>query len=303
MSDYHVPALLKETIEGLAIKADGVYVDVTFGGGGHSREILKSIPKGRLIGFDQDKDALRNTIEDERFLLVNHNFRYIANFMQYYEIAEVDGILADLGVSSHHFNEAERGFSFRFDGPLDMRMNKTANITAEQILNEYSKEQLLKVFQLYGEIERAGRLVHLILNARNEQAITSIFQLLEVIKPCTPAHNESKYLAKVFQGLRIEANREIEALEELLVQSVDLLKEGGRFAVITYHSLEDRLVKNFFKSGNLEGKVDKDIYGNANVPFKAINRKVIVPGKEELESNNRSRSAKLRIVEKIKIND
>jgi 16S rRNA (cytosine1402-N4)-methyltransferase len=299
MSEYHIPALLEETIEGLAVKANGVYVDVTYGGGGHSRAILELLREGRLIGFDQDKDALENGIEDDRFLLVNHNFRFIRNFLSYYEIDKVDGILADLGVSSHHFNKAERGFSFRFEGPLDMRMNTESGQTAEDIINEYDKKQLLKVFQVYGEIDRAGRMVQLIMNAREAKHISSIQQFLEVIEPCTPKKNESKFLAKVFQGLRIEVNHEIDVLIDLLNNSVRILKEGGRFAIITYHSLEDRLVKNFFRSGNIEGKLDKDVFGNANVPFRVVNRKVIIPGDDEIRNNNRIRSAKLRIAERI----
>ncbi len=297
---YHIPALLTETIEGLNIKPDGVYVDVTFGGGGHSREILMHLGvKGRLFGFDQDEDALQNVINDERFTFVRSNFRYLSNFLKYHGVEKVDGILADLGVSFHHFDEAQRGFSFRFEGKLDMRMNTRSPLTAEKVVNDYSEEQLADVFYLYGEMHNSRRIASAIAKARSTERIESIEQFLDVLKPFFPREREKKEMAKVFQALRIEVNKEMKVLQELLSQSVEALNENGRLVVLTYHSLEDRLVKNFIRSGNFEGKLEKDFFGNVLSPLKAINNKVIVASEEEVTRNPRSRSAKLRIAEKL----
>ena len=296
---YHIPALLAETIEGLNIKPDGVYVDVTFGGGGHSREILKHLgAKGRLVGFDQDEDALQNMIDDERFTFVRSNFRYLSNFLKYHGVEIEDGILADLGVSFHHFDEAERGFSFRFEGKLDMRMNTRSSFTAARVVNEYSEEQLADVFYLYGEMHNSRRIASAIAKARSTRRIVSIEQFLEVLKPFFPREREKKEMAKVFQALRIEVNKEMKVLQELLSQSVETLNENGRLVVLTYHSLEDRLVKNFIRSGNYEGKQVKDFYGNIIAPLNAVNNKVITASEEETARNPRARSAKLRIAEK-----
>ena len=296
---YHIPALLAETIEGLNIKPDGIYVDVTFGGGGHSREILKHLgAKGRLFGFDQDEDALQNIIDDERFTFVRSNFRYLTNFLKYHGVEKVDGILADLGVSFHHFDEAERGFSFRFEGKLDMRMNTRSSFTAARVVNEYSEEQLADVFYLYGEMHNSRRIASAIAKARSMGRIVSIEQFLEVLKPFFPREREKKEMAKVFQALRIEVNKEMKVLQELLSQSVETLNENGRLVVLTYHSLEDRLVKNFIRSGNYEGKQVKDFYGNIIAPLNAVNNKVITASEEETARNPRARSAKLRIAEK-----
>ena len=296
--EYHVPVLLAESVDGLEIKADGDYVDVTFGGGGHSREIFSRLKTGRLFAFDQDEDAAVNVIHDERFFFIRHNFKYIRNFLRYYDVEQVDGILADLGVSSHDFDVAERGFSFRFDGDLDMRMNRDSAMDAAQIVNTFSEDQLRTMFREYGEIDNAGRLAKQLVFARDSKPIKTIEQFKEAISPCTPRLQESKYLAKVFQALRIETNKEMDVLHEFLEQSIQLLKPGGRLVVITYHSLEDRMVKNFIKSGDFSGKQEKDFFGNVESPLVAINRKVIVPNEDELERNPRSRSAKLRIAEK-----
>ena len=300
MSEYHVPVLLEESVSGLNIKPDGVYLDLTFGGGGHSREILKRLgEEGCLMGFDQDEDAQQNVPEDERFIFVNHNFRYLHNFMRYYGEEEADGILADLGVSSHEFDEAERGFSFRFEAELDMRMNRRSKLTAADVLNTYEEQSLCALFRDYGEVENARRLVDFIVKARAVKPLVTSDDFYQAIVPCIPKQKEKKYLAKVYQALRIEVNGELDVLKEMLETAMDVLKPGGRLVVITYHSLEDRLVKNFFKSGNAEGKVDKDlIYGYVNHGFELVNRKVIVPSDEEIERNPRARSAKLRIVEK-----
>lgn len=295
---YHIPALLHETIEGLNIKPDGVYVDVTFGGGGHSKEILKHLNEnGKLIAFDQDLDAIKNKIEDPRFIFVRSNFRYMKNFLRYHGIEKVDGILADLGVSSHHFNEAERGFSFRFDGPLDMRMNTESKITAAYILNNYEEEQLADVFYLYGELHNARKIARTIVAERSKTPIERIFQLIEILKPYFGREKEKKDMARVFQAVRIEVNREMAVLEALLQQTIDVLKPDGRIAILTYHSLEDRLVKNFFKTGNFEGKLEKDFFGNILSPLKPVNNKVITASDEEVNKNPRARSAKLRIAE------
>ncbi|MDD2306570.1 MAG: 16S rRNA (cytosine(1402)-N(4))-methyltransferase RsmH [Prolixibacteraceae bacterium] len=296
--EYHVPVLLAESVDGLEIKANGDYVDVTFGGGGHSREIFSRLETGRLFAFDQDEDAAANVIHDDRFFFIRHNFKYIRNFLRYYNVEQVDGILADLGVSSHDFDVAERGFSFRFDGDLDMRMNRDSTQSAADIVNTFTEDQLRTMFREYGEIDNAGRLAKQLVFARNSKPVKTIEQFKEAIAPCVPKFQESKYLAKVFQALRIETNKEMDVLHEFLEQSIQLLKPGGRLVVITYHSLEDRMVKNFIKSGDFSGKQEKDFFGNVESPLVAINRKVIVPNEEEIERNPRARSAKLRIAEK-----
>ena len=297
---YHVPVLLNESINGLDIKPDGIYVDVTFGGGGHSREILRHLgPNGHLYSFDQDADAEQNIVNDDRFTFVRSNFRYLCNWMRYYGIDHIDGLLADLGVSSHHFDDETRGFSFRFDGNLDMRMNQSSSLDARKVLAEYSEEQLADIFYLYGELKSARRLAAAIVKARAKAEITTVQQLLDVVRPFIKPAQEKKELAQVFQALRIEVNDEISVLKALLTQSLKVLRPGGRLAIITYHSLEDRLVKNFFRSGNFEGKVEKDFFGKVNTPFELINNKVIVPGADEVERNPRSRSAKLRIARKL----
>lgn len=295
---YHIPALLLETMEGLNIKPDGVYVDVTFGGGGHSKEILNRLgPNGTLIGFDQDTDAIKNIVDDPRFIFVRSNFKYLSNFLQYHGIEKVDGVLADLGVSSHHFDEEDRGFSFRFDGKLDMRMNIQSPITAATILNTYSEERLADIFYLYGELHNSRKIARTIVQARETKPFDRIFPFIEVLKPYFGREREKKDMARVFQALRIEVNKEMEVLKSLLEQSLDLLADDGRIVVLTYHSLEDRLVKNFFKTGNFEAKLEKDFYGNILAPLKAVNNKVIIANKQELDSNPRARSAKLRIAE------
>ncbi len=294
---YHIPALLSETIAGLAIKPDGKYVDVTFGGGGHSRAILERLgPDGRLMGMDQDLDAWSNRLEDERFTFAHGNFAYVKNFLRYYRIDGVDGILADLGVSFHHFDDVERGFTFRADAPLDMRMNRGASFTAQDLLNTYAEERLADVLYLYGELRQSRRLAAAIAKAR---PLSTTGQLVEAVRPLLKPSQEKKELSMVFQALRIEVNGELNALRKLLDQSLQVLKPGGRLAIITYHSLEDRLVKNFMRSGNVEGRQQKDFYGRVNTPWRVVNSKVITPGEEEVERNPRSRSAKLRIAELI----
>lgn len=295
---YHIPVLLNESLDGLNVQPDGDYVDVTFGGGGHSRELMNRLGSGRLFAFDQDEDAAANAIDDPRFIFIRHNFKYIRNFLRYKEVGQVDGILADLGVSSHDFDVAERGFSFRFDGDLDMRMNRNATQTAADLVNTLDEDSLVRIFRDYGEVENARRLVRQILAVREAQPIKTIAQFKAAIAPCVPKKTETKYLAKVFQALRIETNGELDVLKDLLVQSVELLKPGGRLVVITYHSLEDRLVKNFIKTGNFEGKQEKDFFGNVSSSLEAVNRKVIIPTDDEIERNPRARSAKLRIAEK-----
>ena len=296
---YHVPVLLKESVDGMNICPNGTYVDVTFGGGGHSREILSRLEKdGRLLGFDQDEDAERNIVDDPRFIFVRSNFRYLHNFLRYHDIEKVDAILADLGVSSHHFDDSERGFSFRFDGALDMRMNKRAGLTAADVVNTYAEERLADIFYLYGELKNSRKLASVIVKARANGQIKTIGEFLEIIKPLFGREREKKELAKVFQALRIEVNQEMEALKEMLTAATEALKPGGRLVVITYHSLEDRMVKNIMKTGNVEGKTTQDFFGNLKTPFKLVNNKVIVPDEEEIERNPRSRSAKLRIAEK-----
>lgn len=296
---YHIPVLLKESIEGLNLKKGGIYVDVTFGGGGHSKEILRQMDKScRLFSFDQDEDAERNIVDDDRFTFVRSNFRYIKNFMKYHGVDKADGILADLGVSSHHFDDSERGFSFRFDGKLDMRMNKRAGMTAADIVNNYDEERLANLFYLYGELKNSRKLASVLVKRRTVQPFDTIGDFLEVVKPLYGREREKKELAKVFQSLRIEVNQEMEALKEMLYSATEILKPGGRLSVITYHSLEDRMVKNIMKTGNVEGKMEQDFFGNVQTPFKLVNNKVIVPTDEEITSNPRSRSAKLRIAEK-----
>ena len=305
---YHVPVLLQESIDGLAIQPDGVYVDVTFGGGGHSREILRHLnAKGHLYSFDQDADAERNIVDDDRFTFVRSNFRYLSQWMRYYGVDHVDGLLADLGVSSHHFDDAERGFSFRFDAPLDMRMNKRAGQTAAEVLNSYSEEQLADVFYLYGELKNARRIAKTVVKARSEKPIETTGGLLDVLGIETAQSDSQlsivnsqlkKDMARLFQALRIEVNHEMEALTDMLRGAREVLGEGGRLVVITYHSLEDRLVKNMMKAGNAEGRVSQDFFGRVEAPFKTVG-KVIVPSDDEQQRNPRSRSAKLRIAEKI----
>ncbi|MDL2224386.1 16S rRNA (cytosine(1402)-N(4))-methyltransferase RsmH [Bacteroidales bacterium OttesenSCG-928-M06] len=296
---YHVPALLNESIAGLNIDPEGIYVDVTFGGGGHSKEILRFLnDSGKLYVFDQDEDAEKNIIEDKKLIFVRSNFRYLSNFLDWHGVVNIDGLLADLGVSSHHFDDETRGFSFRFDSILDMRMNKRAGKTAADILNTYTEEALSDLFFLYGELRNARAIARQIVKSRSEQSIKTVQDFLELLKPFFGREKEKKYLAQAFQALRIEVNGEMDALKEMLQQAGQLLNPGGRLVVITYHSLEDRIVKNFFKTGNFIGEVEKDFYGNVNSPFRLVNNKVIVPAAEEIARNPRSRSAKLRIAEK-----
>ena len=296
---YHVPVLLDESINGLNLHPDGVYIDVTFGGGGHSREILRRLPQGsRLFSFDQDADAERNIVDDDRFTFVRSNFRYLKNWMRYYEIDHIDGLLADLGVSSHHFDDESRGFSFRFDAPLDMRMNKRADKTAADIVAEYDEEALADIFYLYGELKNSRRIASALVKARQQHTIATTQDFLHVVEPFFKREREKKDMARLFQALRIEVNHEMEALKEMLAAATQLLAPGGRLSVITYHSLEDRIVKNVMKTGNAEGKVIQDFYGRIETPYRLVNNKVIVPTYEEQQRNPRSRSAKLRIAEK-----
>jgi 16S rRNA (cytosine1402-N4)-methyltransferase len=298
---YHIPALLEQTIEGLDIKADGVYVDVTFGGGGHSRAILSHLGEnGRLIGFDQDLDAIRRAPSDPRLTMVHSNFRYISNFLRYHDIDAVDGVLGDLGVSFHHFDDAERGFTFRDESaPLDMRMNQDASTTAADILNEADIDRLTRVFKLFGELQNARRLADAIVKARANRPLKTSADLLAIVRPMLNPRQEKKDLAKIYQALRIEVNDEIAALRELLTSSLKALAPGGRLAIITYHSLEDRLVKNFMKSGNLDGVIEKDFFGRTTAPIRQLTNKPIVPDDDEVERNPRSRSAKLRVAVKL----
>jgi len=297
--EYHNPVLLKETVGGLAIKPNGVYVDVTFGGGGHSKEILKKLGKeGRLFAFDQDQDALGNAIDDDRFTLINENFRFIKRFLRFHGIRKVDGILGDFGVSSHQFDVAERGFSTRYDADLDMRMNQNGGVSAYDVINEYDESNLRKMFLEYGELRNAPKLARAIVGARKLESIKTSIQLKEVLKPFLPKHKEHKILAQIYQAIRIEVNQEIEVLKEFLLQTEELLDAGGRISMISYHSLEDRLVKRFIRNGMFEGEPEKDLYGNVSVPFKKVGG-LIVPTQEEINENNRARSAKLRIAERI----
>lgn len=292
---YHNAVLLQESVDGLNIKEDGVYVDVTFGGGGHSKEILKRLGKnGRLFAFDQDPDAINNAIDDERFVLIPENFRYISRFLRFHRVKKVDGILADLGVSSHQFDEAERGFSIRFDGDLDMRMNQKSKISAKEIINNYSEEKLAEILFLYGELRNSRKLARTIVHERKNSPIETSFQLKEVLKAFLPNAREHKILAQIFQAIRIEVNEELEVLKEFLQQVPNLLHDEGRLSVISYHSLEDRLVKRFIRTGLFEGEPEKDVFGNSNEPLKKVG-KLIVPPKEEIKINNRARSAKLRL--------
>ncbi|MFM2264861.1 MAG: Ribosomal small subunit methyltransferase [Bacteroidota bacterium] len=297
--EYHNPVLLHPTVDGLAITPAGVYVDVTFGGGGHSKEILNRLgATGKLFAFDQDEDALANALPDERFTLIHENFRYIKRFLRFHNIKSVDGILADLGVSSHQFDVAERGFSTRFDAELDMRMSKRTELSAFKVVNEYDADNLTRVFYDYGELKNAPALARTIIEAREFEAIKNTAQLKEVLSRFLPAHKSHKILAQIYQAIRIEVNQEMEVLKEFLTQSLEILKPGGRLSVISYHSLEDRLVKRFMKNGLFEGEPERDFFGNFSVPFKAIG-KLIVPDQQEIKINNRARSAKLRVAEKV----
>ena len=306
---YHVPVLLKESIDGLAVRPDGVYVDVTFGGGGHSRELLSRLTTGHLYGFDQDADAEKNLAsrgeeegtglcDDARFTFVRSNFRYLRNWMRYYGVEQIDGLLADLGVSSHHLDDAARGFSFRFDAPLDMRMNKRAGATAADVLNKADEQRLADIFYLYGELKQSRRIAAAVVKAREQKALLTTQDFLQAVSPLFQREREKKDMARLFQALRIEVNHEMDALREMLMAATDLIRPGGRLAVITYHSLEDRIVKNVMRAGNVEGKVRQDFYGRVESPFEAVNSKVIVASAEEQERNPRSRSAKLRIAVK-----
>jgi len=315
---YHVPVLLKESVNGLHIKPNGIYVDVTFGGGGHSREILSRLgADGHLFSFDQDADAENNIFEDRgdakdcsneqkgkrfvddsRFTFIRSNFRFLKNWMQYYGIEQIDGLLGDLGVSSHHFDDESRGFSFRFDAPLDMRMNKRAGKTAADIVNEYDEEQLANLFYIYGELKNSRRIASALTNARRQKPIVTTSDFISAVEPLFKREREKKDMAKLFQALRIEVNHEMTALKEMLMAATDVMKPGGRLSIITYHSLEDRIVKNIMKTGNIEGKVEQDFFGHIDSPYKLINNKVIVPSEEEQSQNPRSRSAKLRIAER-----
>ena len=299
---YHVPVLLKESVDGLNIGKGGVFVDVTFGGGGHSGEILSRLDiNGHLYSFDQDADAEKNAegFDTERFTFVRSNFRFLKNFLKYHGVEQIDGLLADLGVSSHHFDDSERGFSFRFEGKLDMRMNQRAGKTAADVVNTYDEKQLADVFYLYGELKQSRKIAAAIVKARQAKKVETIGDFLDIVKPFFRNEREKKELAKVFQALRIEVNHEMEALQEMLKGATEMLKPGGRLVVITYHSLEDRIVKNLMKTGNVEGEEDKDFFGRVNTPYRLVNRQVIVPDDEEMVKNPRSRSAKLRIAEKL----
>ena len=297
--EYHNAVLLKEAVDGLNIKPEGTYVDVTFGGGGHSREILKRLgPKGKLFAFDQDKDALLNTIDDDRFTLINENFRFLKRFLRFYGVKEVDGVLADFGVSSHQFDVAERGFSTRFEADLDMRMNQDSQLSAYHVINKYEEEQIKEVFLQYGELRQAPAMAKVIIEERSKKEIKSSEHLKEVLKKFVKHKNEHKVLAQIYQAIRIEVNQEIEALKDLLTQTPEILKKGGRLSFISYHSLEDRLVKRFIRNGMFEGEPERDVFGNFEVPLRKVNG-LIVPSKEEIKQNNRARSAKLRVAEKI----
>ena len=296
MSEYHVPVLLNESIEALDINPDGIYVDVTFGGGGHSRAILEKLStRGHLFSFDQDLDAMKNAFQDDRFTFVRSNFMYLKNFLKYYGVEKIDGLLADLGVSSHHFDDEERGFSFRFNAPLDMRMNKSTSVSAADVLNTYPESKLTNIFSLYGELSNAKKIAHTIVQKRNDNPIIDTNQLLDIVKPYFMREREKKDLAKLFQALRIEVNNEMLVLRKMLNQTAEVMNSNGKLVVITYHSLEDRIVKNFIKSGNCEGDIQKDFYGNIISPFKALNNKVITPSEIEMNANPRSRSAKMRV--------
>lgn len=299
MTVYHLPALLEESIAGLNLKPEGIYVDVTFGGGGHSRAILEKLTTGRLIAFDQDSDAVANFINDERFTFLCQNFRYLKNNLRYHGVKAIDGLIADLGVSFHQFDEQERGFSFRGNAKLDMRMNRQSSVKASDILWSYEEERLADIFYNYGELTTSRRLAAAIVKARAVKPVTTVSDLTVTLRDLVPPREENKFWARLFQSLRIEVNSELVALKEMLTQALQLLKPGGRLAVITYHSLEDRLVKNFFRSGNFDGESEKDFYGNVSAPLRVVNRKVIVPTEQEIMNNSRARSARLRIAEKV----
>jgi 16S rRNA (cytosine1402-N4)-methyltransferase len=298
MSTYHIPVLLRESIDGLNIRPDGIYVDATYGGGGHSAEVLAKIRNGRLYAFDQDEDVLKNLIQDQRFFFILGNFRYLKNYMAFCGVQKVDGLLADLGVSSHHFNTPQRGFSYRTANGLDMRMNQKGKTTAEDVVNNYETAMLAKIFREYGEITQAGKIASLIVQGRNRERITTVSQLVECIEPMIPKRTSNQFLSKVFQAIRIEVNQELENLKQLLISAGYLLKPGGRLVIISYHSLEDRLVKNFLRWGNPTRPPEKDLYGRFNVPFRIITRKPVVASEDEIKKNPRARSAKLRIAEK-----
>jgi len=296
---YHVPVLLRESIEGLNILPNGTYLDLTFGGGGHSHEVIKHLSKkGRLIAFDQDKAAFANAIDDKRFMLIHSNFKYFKNFLRYHKIGKVDGILADLGVSSMHFDNPERGFSFRFEGPLDMRMNQNAKLSAKEVVNTYSEKELAQLLSIYGEVSNAYKIARTIVKHRGNEPIVTVENLVEILSPMFPTQQTNKQLAKIFQAVRIEVNQEMETLKEMLKNTTATLNPNGRLVVISYHSLEDRMVKNFIRSGNFKGEIKSEFYGNVESDFEQINRKVIVPTEKEIEENPRSRSAKLRIAQK-----
>lgn len=297
--EYHIPVLLRAAVDGLVQNSNGIYVDVTYGGGGHSKEILSRLKNGKLIGFDQDLDAEQNSIEDDRFVFVAQNFGFLKNNLRMLRQTPVDGVLADLGVSSYQFNTPERGFSYRFDGKLDMRMNANSTIDAEKIINQYEEEDLVRIFKDYGELRESKRLARRIIDRRQIRRIQTINDLLEIVSGLVQRNKTNQFLSKIFQAIRIEVNEEIEVLKKLLEQGMEVIKPGGRFVIITYHSLEDRLVKNFFRSGNFKGVLEKDFYGNVLKPFNEINRKPIIPDENELKSNNRARSAKLRIAERL----
>jgi 16S rRNA (cytosine1402-N4)-methyltransferase len=296
---YHIPALLKESIDGLNIRPDGIYVDVTFGGGGHSMEILKRLKNGRLIVFDQDEDARMNVPDDDRFLFLDQNFRFLKNNLRFNNITSIDGLIADLGVSFHQFDEPERGFTFRQDAPLDMRMNKSGNITASILINTLDETSLADIFYRFGELTNSRRIAREIVAARNKKPFSTVNDMIDAVGKLAPYRQEHKFYAKLFQALRIAVNHEIEYLQGMLMQALEVLNPGGRLVVISYHSLEDRLVKNFMKTGNFEGVENKDFYGNVITPFSVINRKGTAPGEDEIAKNNRARSARLRIAEKI----
>jgi 16S rRNA (cytosine1402-N4)-methyltransferase len=298
MSTYHIPALLNESILGLNIKPDGDYVDVTYGGGGHSKEILRHLKQGKLFALDQDKDALQNKIDDDRLTLIHGNFSYLKNYLRFYKLNQVDGIIADLGISFHQVDQLSRGFSFKSDAKIDMRMNNNSGFTAAYVLNEYDAARLTNIFKEYGELNQAWKIAQTLIEERKTNKFSNIGHLVTCLAKFAPKKMENKFFAKVFQALRIEVNQEIESLKEFLLSANTLLKKGARLVVISYHSLEDRLVKNYIKSGNFNGNIDKDLYGNFLVPFTAVNRKVIMPSEDEIHSNPRSRSAKLRIAEK-----
>ena len=299
MTGYHTPVLLSECIEGLKVGEEGIYVDLTFGSGGHSKEILKNLKGGKLIAFDQDVHARENVFVDDRFVFVQGNFRFFKNYLQYLGIQKVNGILADLGVSSHHFDRTDRGFSYRTDGPLDMRMNTSSKQTAEKLINSANFQELTEMFYAYGELDNARKISSLVVKAREIKPIVTTFELCEILLPVTPRNNEYKFLAKVFQAIRIVVNSEMEALKEMLEQTAEMILPEGRLVILTYHSLEDRFVKNYIRAGNFSGEVNKDVFGRAiNVPFSAVNKKVIIPDISEININSRARSAKLRIAEK-----